>query len=121
MRRGGAQRGANSELALARRGARQQQIRHVRAGDDQHESNGAYEQQQRGADIAHQGVLHRERLRRESRIGFRDRWASPFEMDASSAFAASKVTPGFMRPITRSPGRDARVRSSTEFHCSIGT
>ena len=36
----GAQRGADSDLTAARRGARQKKIGHVRAGDQKHERHG---------------------------------------------------------------------------------
>ncbi len=54
----GAQRGANGELALARRGARQQQIGDISAGDDQDESDRTDQQQQRGLDVPDHVVLH---------------------------------------------------------------
>src|ERR1035438_952681 len=47
--------------------------------------------------------------------------ARPLQMDAISACAASMLTPGLRRPMTTIPGRDSRVRSSTDRYCSIGT
>ena len=54
----GADGGADGELALAHGRARQQQVRHVGAGDEQNETNRAFEHQQFEPGVAHHGFAH---------------------------------------------------------------
>ena len=56
-RASGAERTAHAHLAAARRGAREQQVGEVHAGDQQDESHGRRERQQRRANAAHDGFL----------------------------------------------------------------
>jgi hypothetical protein len=67
----GAQRGANGELTPSSRGARQQQIGDVGAGDDQHEPDRAHQQQQRGSNVPHHVVFHGDELGPSPRIRLR--------------------------------------------------
>src|SRR5262245_25987943 len=55
----GAHRHTHGDFSLPRRSARQQQVGHVRAGDQQHASDGAQQDQQRRPDIANDGVSQR--------------------------------------------------------------
>ena len=48
----GAERHADGDLALARRRARQQQVRQVGAGDEQHQQHRSAQNQQRRAQVA---------------------------------------------------------------------
>jgi len=50
---------AHGDLPLRRNGARQQQIRDVRAGDQQYESNRRDQNQQGSAHVAHNLFLQR--------------------------------------------------------------
>ena len=51
--------GADSELPAASGGANNQQVRHVGAGNQQHEGHRAHERHDRGPDVADQVVEHR--------------------------------------------------------------
>ena len=57
--RAGAERRADGQLALARRRAREQQVRDVRAGDQQHEDDGAHQRQDRLPDVRRPGPADR--------------------------------------------------------------
>src|SRR6185312_13114353 len=48
--------------------AREHEVRHVRAGDQQYERNGAEEHEHRPAQIAGEVLAHRLELRRPSRV-----------------------------------------------------
>ena len=50
----GPQRGADRDLARARRGAGEQQVGDVGAGDEQHEADRAQQEEESRADVAHQ-------------------------------------------------------------------
>ena len=54
-----ADRRAHRQLALARRGAHQQQVRDVRAGDQQHEHHRAHQRDQLRPHVGDQVVVHR--------------------------------------------------------------
>ena len=56
----GAKRRAHAELALARGAARQQQIRDVDAGNEQHERNRAHQREQRRPELSHHLILQME-------------------------------------------------------------
>jgi hypothetical protein len=60
---------AHGDLSLPAAGPRQQQIRHVRAGDEEHESNGGEEDQQGGANGRDRLLVDRDDTRPDSRIG----------------------------------------------------
>ena len=55
----GAECGAHGELALACDAAHQQQVRDVRAGDEQHERNAAEQNEERQPEIAGDPFVHR--------------------------------------------------------------
>ena len=55
----GAKRGANSDFFRARSGSREKQVGDIGAGDQQHETDGTQEDQQRGSDVSHNFFLHR--------------------------------------------------------------
>ena len=55
----GAERRANGQLRLARRGAREQQVGDVRAGHEQHEPDGAEQDQERRPHVAEHHVGER--------------------------------------------------------------
>ena len=58
-RTAGAERGANRQLAVARRRARQQQVRDIRARDEQDERDGAEQDEERPAHFANQFHVQR--------------------------------------------------------------
>ena len=55
----GSQCAADGKFTATRRGARQEQVGDVRAGDQQHKSHGSEQYQERRADIAYQIVVQR--------------------------------------------------------------
>jgi len=61
-RRSGAQRGANRAFAATGGRTHQQQIRHVGAGDEQHQADRTEQQQQRAPAVAHHHLGHRHEL-----------------------------------------------------------
>ena len=67
----GAERGANRDLALARRGPRQQQVRDVDTRNQQHEADGAEQQPERLANIAHHRLVQRHRRDAQSFVAVR--------------------------------------------------
>ena len=67
-RAAGAERRAHREIALAARHPRQQQVRHVRAGDEQHEADRAHQDGERRSNAAGQLVLQRHERHRRRRI-----------------------------------------------------
>ena len=67
----GAERGAQADLALARRAARQQQVGDVDAGDEQHQRDRADQREQRRAQLADQLFLQREDHHRAAGIELR--------------------------------------------------
>ena len=71
---GRAKRGADGDLALALRRARQQQAGDVRARDQQHETDGAEQHQERGADAADDLVAQRLQPDGAPRVGL---WKVP--------------------------------------------
>ena len=54
-----AQRRADGQLALAQRRPHQQQVRHIRAGDQQQKNDRAHQRQQRGTHLFHDMLVHR--------------------------------------------------------------
>ena len=54
-----AERRPHRQLALARGRAHEQQVRHVRARDEQHERDGAHERQDRGPHVGDEILVHR--------------------------------------------------------------
>ena len=114
----GAERRAHGKLTMTGLGARQQQVREIRAGDEQHESDGGLQDPDRAAGAADDRVLHRlhlkraygrpSRPRRRSAADAAKTWSlvptptrSPqFCISAfSSVCAACGLTPSFNRPI----------------------
>ncbi len=63
-----AERRADRHLLLARHRARQQQVRHVRAGDEQDEPDRAGQHQQRRAHVADDFLLERDDVEREAAV-----------------------------------------------------
>ena len=55
----GAERGPHGDLALARRRAREQQVRDVHARDQQHEADGAEQQPERASQVADHRFVQR--------------------------------------------------------------
>ena len=53
----GAERRPDRELAMSRLGAREQEVRHVRAGNQQHEPDGDLQYPQCPPDVAHDIAL----------------------------------------------------------------
>ena len=68
----GAQRGADRELPLARGRACEQEVRHVRAGDQQDEADGAEHDVERHPDIAGELLAQRDDPRRPARVEVRE-------------------------------------------------
>ena len=103
-RRAGAERRPDRQLALARAGARQHQVRHVHAADEQHEADGAHQHQQHPAAAADDVVRvrrHRQRqLLRPLAHGRRVSLGDRFAREPSSPRACSTETPGFNRAMT---------------------
>ena len=66
-----AERGAHADLALARGAARQQQIRDVDAGHEQHEHDGAHQREQRRPELADHLFLQRKEHHRPAGIALR--------------------------------------------------
>ena len=65
----GAKRPTHGHLRLACGRARQQQIRHVRAGDQQHEPDGAEQHQDRASNVANDGFMKRHRGEIQTLVG----------------------------------------------------
>ena len=61
----GAERGANGQLRLARRCAREKEVGDVRAGHEQHEADGAEEDQQRPSNVPQQHVVEGKGVERQ--------------------------------------------------------
>ena len=61
----GAERRANGQFRLARRGAREEQVGDVRAGHEQHEADGAEQDQERRPDVAQHHVVERSGVERQ--------------------------------------------------------
>ena len=64
----GAERGPDRQFLLAAFGAHQQQIRDVRAGDQQHQPDGSHQHPQHRPDVSHDFLLQRLELGSEARI-----------------------------------------------------
>ena len=92
------------QLALPDRAAREQQVRDVRAGDEQHEADRAEQQPERRDRVrVEEVVLERLDARAPARVRARDdRRRSAWPRDTMSALACASVTPGFRRPRTSS-------------------
>ena len=98
----GADRGADRELAAAPGGAHDQQVRHVRAGDQQDERDRAHQRQNRRPHVADQIVEHRHDVEIEARRLLDRKLLAQIGGDAIDVrLRLLDVTPGFRRPITR--------------------
>ena len=96
----GAERGANRDLALARRAARQQQVGDVRARDQQHEADRAGEHEQRRTQIAGELAVHRHEQRAPAGVELRELASSGRWRSCPSAPAPrSSATPGLSRAM----------------------
>ena len=108
-----AEREADGDLRLPRRGARQQHVRDVGAGDQQHEADRDEQHRQAEPRVADDALLERHHL--HVAVGVRD---TPLRGGAvttsTSAWAAAGLTPGLSRAKTRrlSPSRLSRRASS---------
>jgi hypothetical protein len=67
-RAAGAERGAQRELLLASFGAHEKQVRHVRAGNEQHEAHGAEQDPQRGTDVTDEVPGERPDIRAQTQV-----------------------------------------------------
>ena len=90
----GAQRESRRNLLTPRHRAHEQQIRHIRARNQQDEHDGAAEDPKRLPDAAHHRLVQRvtRAMRSGSRLGSGGRLGDP---RSRSACACSRVTPGF--------------------------
>jgi hypothetical protein len=95
--------GTDRELALARRGAHQQQVGDIRARDQQHEHHRAHQRDQLRSHVGDQVVVHRLDAQVHVR-GLFDRKALPQIGGEAIGFgcACSNDTPGFNFATTRS-------------------
>ena len=96
---GRAHRRADRDLAFSRGGPHEQQVRDVRAGDEQHEGDGANQHEQRRPDVADHPFL--QQLHAEAALGA-ERCPETCCGTAPAAacicvFAIASVTPGFSR------------------------
>ncbi len=98
----GAKRGADRDLAMPDRCAREQQVGDVRAGDHQHQRHGAHHRQDDQLRFVGQHPVARAAARRRSsRRSRRDRRRpGGSRRPARSARACAMVTPGFIRANT---------------------
>ena len=101
----GAERGTHGDLALASFGAREQQVRDVRAGDEQEERDRAEQQPDRAADRSDDFVGQRQRrpCRTASARGYSPSSVIARAMPCSSSAACCTVTPGFRRAAAYRP------------------
>ncbi len=92
-----AKRKAPGDFLVPRRESSEEQVRHIRAGDEQHESDGREEHDEGGAYRAHQFLDPRAELVFRVRIeASGERLFVVFEIAPIAASAAfAKVTPGF--------------------------
>ncbi len=64
----GAEGGAQRELLLARRGAREEQVGHVGAGDEEHEADGTQEDEQGPSHVADHEIVEADRREGQRRV-----------------------------------------------------
>ena len=96
----GADRRADRDLALAARGAHEQQVRDVGAGDQQHKADRAQQDEQRRPDVADDLVL--QQLDAEPVVALEDVGVFPFvfvRREREPRLRLRSVTPSFSRPF----------------------
>ena len=69
----GTERRSDRQLRLTRGGARQEQVGDIRAGDQQHEANGAEKHEERRSHVAHDHVGERHGVERQRVVGLTER------------------------------------------------
>ena len=116
-----AEREADGDLRLPRRGARQQHVRDVGAGDQQHEADRDEQHRQAEPRVADDALLERHHL--HVAVGARDTPPRGARVTTStSAWAEAGLTPGFSRAKTRrlSPSRLSRRRVERQRRPQLG-
>ena len=106
-----AERGAQAQLALAHRAARQQQVGDVDAGDQQHEQHRAAEDEQRRADLLDGLLVNRHQRDRPAGVALRRFLFELRAMLRISSCACSSETPSRSRAMACDEPRPGAVRS----------
>ncbi len=99
-----AERGANRQLALARRRTHEQQVRHVRARDQQHERHGTHEREDRRSYVGDEIRVHRLDAEVHARGLLDGELRSQIRgkrVDVCCCASPDRDTPSFRRPMTR--------------------
>ena len=121
---GATQRHPHRQLLLARRGADQQQVGDVGAGDQQHERHGAHEREDRGAYVRHQVLVHRLHPEvhvggLEDLLGFSERGRRPLGVEPRRGERGAGLEPADQPHEHVEPGRPLVIHPQRRQHVGV--